>query len=129
MPTARATIVLVVDDQESMRGIMRNHLHALGFMKIIEADSAENAIKILKTAPFGLILSDHNMDGGSGLDLLKFVRSHPVIKKTPFIMVTGNADRETVMSVMQAGVNNYIVKPVSATALKQRIEQVLGPLS
>jgi two-component system chemotaxis response regulator CheY len=77
----------------------------------------------------GLILSDFNMTAGSGLDLLKYVRRHPVLKKTPFIMVTGNTDSATVAAVKQAGVNNYIVKPISAVNLRTRIEQVLGKLT
>ena len=83
---------------------------------------------MLKDQKYDLILSDFNMDNGSGLDLLKAVRANPLTKKLPFIMITGNADAETVQSVLQAGVNNYIVKPISVATLKQRIEKVMGPL-
>ncbi len=129
MPVARLVSVLVVDDQESMRGIVRGHLRTLGFERIIEAASAKEAVEILKTSQINLILSDYNMEGGSGLDLLKYVRNHPVLKKTAFIMITGNMEKETVMAVMKAGVNNYIVKPVSAATLKQRMEPVIGKLT
>ena len=129
MPAARLINVLVVDDQESMRGIVRGHLRSLGFERILEANSAREAIEVLKTSQVQLILSDFNMDNGSGLDLLKFVRSHPIMKKTAFIMITGNMEKETVMSVMKAGVNNYIVKPVSAATLKQRLEPVIGKIT
>ena len=57
------------------------------------------------------------------------MRAHPVLKRTPVLMVTGNSDKETVASVVQAGVNGYVVKPVSFDALKQRIEKILGPLT
>lgn len=129
MPLARTLNVLIVDDQDSMRGIMRSHLRTIGIGTVVEAASVEAAKEELKGKPFGLILSDFNMEGGTGLDLLKHVRSHPVLKRTPFIMITGNADKATVQMVMQAGVNNYIVKPVSSAGLRQRIEQVLGKLT
>ena len=129
MPVARSISVLIVDDQESMRGIVRAHLKGLGFERFTEAGSVAEALDKLKMGPVGLIMSDFNMNGATGLDLLKAVRAHPVLKKTPFIMVTGNADRETVTTVMQAGVNNYVVKPVSAINLRARIEQVLGKLT
>ena len=111
-----------------MRWIVQGHLKTLGITRVFQAESANAAIEMLKSQKYDLILSDFNMDNGSGLDLLKSVRGNPLTKKLPFIMVTGNADADTVQAVMKAGVNNYIVKPISAAALKQRIEKVLGPL-
>jgi len=128
MPSPASLRVLVVDDQETMRWIVQGHLKTLGISRVVQADSANAAIEMLKSQKYDLILSDFNMDNGSGLDLLKSVRGNPLTKKLPFIMVTGNADAETVQTVLKAGVNNYIVKPISAAALKQRIEKVLGPL-
>lgn len=128
MPSPASLRVLVVDDQETMRWIVQGHLKTLGITRVFQAESANAAIEMLKSQKYDLILSDFNMDNGSGLDLLKSVRGNPLTKKLPFIMVTGNADAETVQAVMKAGVNNYIVKPISAAALKQRIEKVLGPL-
>ena len=128
MPSPASLRVLVVDDQETMRWIVVGHLKTLLITRVYQADSATTAIAMLKDQKYDLILSDFNMDNGSGLDLLKSVRGNPLTKKLPFIMVTGNADAETVQTVLKAGVNNYIVKPISAAALKQRIEKVLGPL-
>jgi two-component system chemotaxis response regulator CheY len=129
MPTnARSLRVLVVDDQPSMRGLIRSYLRKLGFESIDEAESGSQAAKLLGAKPFNLVISDFNMDGGSGLDLLKTMRGHPVLKRIPVIMVTGNADKETVTSVVQAGVNGYVVKPVSLEALKARVVHILGEL-
>ena len=129
MPTnARSLRVLVVDDQASMRGLIRSYLRKLGFESIDEAESGSQAAKLLGAKPFNLVISDFNMDGGSGLDLLKTMRGHPVLKRIPVIMVTGNADKETVTSVVQAGVNGYVVKPVSLEALKARVGHILGEL-
>ena len=129
MPTAKTLRVLVVDDQESVRGIMRNYVKRLGVENIDAADSGAAALKQLGKQPYHLVISDFNMENGSGLDLLKAMRAHPVLKRTPVLMVTGNSDKETVSSVVQAGVNGYVVKPVSFDALKQRIEKILGPLT
>lgn len=129
MPTnARSLRVLVVDDQASMRGLIRSYLRKLGFESIDEAESGSQAAKMLGEKPFNLVISDFNMDGGSGLDLLKTMRGHPVLKRIPVIMVTGNADKQTVTSVVQAGVNGYVVKPVSLEALKARVVHILGEL-
>ena len=128
MPSPASMRVLVVDDQETMRWIVVGHLKTLLITRVFQADSATTALAMLKDQKYDLILSDFNMDNGSGLDLLKAVRANPLTKKLPFIMVTGNSDAETVQTVLKAGVNNYIVKPISAAALRQRIEKVLGPL-
>jgi two-component system, chemotaxis family, chemotaxis protein CheY len=129
MPTiARTLRVLVVDDQASMRGLIRGYLRRLGFESIDEAESGSQALTLLAGRPYNLVISDFNMDGGTGLDLLKGMRAHPILKRVPVIMVTGNAEKETVTSVVQAGVNGYVVKPVSLEALKARIVKILGDL-
>ena len=129
MPVAKTLRVLVVDDQESMRGVVRSYIRRLGVENVDMADSGSAALKELTKRPYNLVVSDFNMENGSGLDLLKAMRAHPVLKRTPVIMVTGNADNATVTSVLQAGVNGYVVKPVAFEALKQRVEKVLGPLT
>jgi two-component system chemotaxis response regulator CheY len=129
MPTiARNLRVLVVDDQPSMRGLIRSYLRKLGFENIDEAESGMQAAKLLGTKPFNLVVSDINMESGSGIELLKTMRAHPVLKRVPVIMVTGNSDKETVTSVVQAGVNGYVVKPVSLEALKARVVHIFGDL-
>ena len=128
MPSPALLRVLVVDDQESMRWIVQNLLKQLGITRVVQAGSKAEAVEKLTQQKFELVISDFNMDNGTGLDLLKAVRAHPMLRKLPFIMLTGNAGAETVSSVVQAGVNNYIVKPVSLETLRKRVEQVLGPL-
>jgi two-component system chemotaxis response regulator CheY len=64
-----------------------------------------------------------------GLALLRAVRCHPVVRKVPFILLTGRGDRELVVKAAEAGVNNYLVKPFTAAVLREKIEQVMGKLS
>ena len=129
MPPARTLRVLVVDDQLSMRALVRSYLRKMGFESIDEAGSGADALKELSLRPYNLVISDFNMDNGSGLDLLKSMRAHPILKRVPVIMVTAIADKETVTAVVQAGVNGYVVKPVALEALKQRVVHIVGQLT
>ena len=125
---ARSLRVLVVDDQLSMRALLRSYLRKLGFESIDEADSGKAAFLELGKRPYNLVISDFNMENGTGLELLVNMRKHPVLKRVPVIMVTGNSDSGSVQQVVQAGVNGYVVKPVSQDALNARIVKIFGPL-
>jgi two-component system chemotaxis response regulator CheY len=129
MPKASAVSVLIVDDQQSMRGIAKYILTQLGFKDIIEAKSGRDALGKLEQANVDLIISDWNMDDIDGLTLLKVIRKHPRTQSMPFIMATGRSDKEQVKEAISFGVNNYIIKPFDAMTMKKRIEAVIGALS
>jgi two-component system chemotaxis response regulator CheY len=129
MPKASAINVLIVDDQQSMRGICKYILNQLGFTNIIEAKSGRDALGKLEQSPVDLIISDWNMDDIDGLTLLKVIRKHPKTQSMPFIMATGRSDKEQVKEAISSGVNNYIIKPFDALTMKKRIEAVIGALS
>ncbi len=129
MPKASNVSVLVVDDQQSMRGICKYILNQLGFNKIIEAKSGREALGKLEKNSIDLIISDWNMDDIDGLTLLKVLRKHPKTAKMPFIMATGRSDKEQVQEAISCGVNNYIIKPFDASSMKKKIEAVIGPLT
>jgi len=129
VPVARNLRVLVVDDQASMRGLTRHCLNQLNVMNIVEAASGMAAMQELGINKFDLIISDWNMDGMDGLELLKTIRANPLIKSTPFIMSTGNKDAEKVKTAIQAGVNNYVTKPFNVMTIKKKIEAVIGALT
>ncbi|ODS90366.1 MAG: hypothetical protein ABS47_08440 [Devosia sp. SCN 66-27] len=117
MPKASAVSVMIVDDQQSMRGICKYILTQLGFTNIVEKSSVD------------LIISDWNMDDIDGLTLLRVIRKHPKTQGMPFIMATGRSDKEQVKEAISSGVNNYIIKPFDASTMKKRIEAVIGVLS
>ncbi len=122
--------ILVVDDYNTMRRILRNLLEQLGFRNVDEADSGSTALERLRTGKsYGMVISDWNMEPMTGLQLLKEVRADTKLKDTPFIMVTAESKTENVVAAKQAGVNNYIVKPFNAATLKQKMESVLGPIA
>jgi two-component system, chemotaxis family, chemotaxis protein CheY len=129
MPNAVAIKVLVVDDQNSVRQMTRMTLEEIGFRHIHEAEHGRQAMEIASLQPLDLIISDFNMPEMDGLCLLRAVRGHPVVRKVPFILLTGRGDKELVVKAAQAGVNNYLVKPFTAAILREKIEQVMGKLS
>ena len=129
MPAASAISVLVVDDQMTIRSLVRSGLQQLGFKDIREANDGEAALRSMLSFQSNLIISDYNMPKLDGLGLLRALRAHPPTSKTAFIMLTGRADRELVQRAVQFGVNNYLVKPFTVQVLKEKIEGVFGALT
>ena len=129
MPAASSIKTLIVDDQQTMRSLVRTSLHALGINQTKEVADGEDALRYMLTTPLTLVITDFNMPKLDGLGLLRAIRSHPPISKTAVIMLTGRADRELVQRAVQYGVNNYLVKPFTTQTLKEKIEAVFGALS
>ncbi|WP_292228620.1 response regulator [Brevundimonas sp.] len=129
MPAAANIHCLVVDDQMTMRSLVRTSLQQIGVREIREAADGEIALREVITRPAHLIISDYNMPNLDGLGLLRAVRVHPPTAKTAFIMLTGRADRELVQQAVKYGVNNYLVKPFTVAQLKAKLEAVFGPLT
>lgn len=116
--------VLVVDDYATMIRIIRNLLKQIGFDNIDTASSGLDALNMMKEKKYGLVISDWNMKGMTGFDLLKVVRSDPNLATTPFIMVSVESKTENVIAAKRAGANNFIIKPFNAATLKRKIEEV-----
>jgi len=129
MPAASALNVLVVDDQQSLRALVRASLQSLSITNVREAADGELALKALVASPANLVITDFNMPKLDGLGLLRAIRAHPPIKSTAVIMLTGRADRELVQRAVQFGVNNYLVKPFTVATLKEKLEAVFGALT
>jgi len=118
--------ILVVDDYKTMIRIIRNLLKQLGFNNVDEAADGAEALTKLRAKPYGLVISDWNMEPMTGYELLKEVRADVKLKDLPFIMVTAESKTENVIAAKKAGVNNYIVKPFNAATLKGKMVTVLG---
>ena len=116
--------ILVVDDFSTMRRIVKNILHQLGFSNIEEAEDGKVALNRLKGGGVEFVISDWNMPNMMGIDLLRQVRSDESLKKLPFLMVTAESQKENVIEAVQAGVSNYIVKPFTAETLEQKLELI-----
>jgi len=119
------TRILVLDDMMTMRKIVIKNLKDLGYTDIQEAADGNLGWDLLEksTPPVQLIISDWNMPNCSGLDLVKKVRASAIYAKTPFIMLTAEAEATQVKEALVSGVTNYMVKPFQAETLKQKLEQ------
>ena len=116
---------LVVDDFSTMRRIIKNLLHDLGYTNVTEADDGQTALPMLQTGGFDFLVTDWNMPGMPGLDLLKAVRADRKLAKMPVLMLTAEAKREQIIEAAQAGVNGYVIKPFTAVTLKEKIDKIL----
>jgi two-component system chemotaxis response regulator CheY len=117
---------LVVDDFSTMRRIIKNLLHDLGYANVTEADDGTTALPLLKGGNFDFLITDWNMPGMPGLELLKRVRADARLGKLPVLMLTAEAKREQIVEAAQAGVSGYVIKPFTATTLKEKIEKILA---
>ena len=120
--------ILIVDDFSTMRRIIKNLLRDLGFTNTLDADDGTTALPMLKTGKFDFLVTDWNMPGMQGIDLLRAVRQDPDLSTLPVMMVTAESKRDQIIEAAQAGVNGYIVKPFTAQVLKEKIEKIFERL-
>lgn len=120
--------ILIVDDFSTMRRIIKNLLRDLGFSNIEEADDGTTALPMLQSGDFDFVVTDWNMPGMQGIDLLRAIRADDELKDIPVLMVTAEAKREQIIEAAQAGVNGYIVKPFTAATLKEKLDKVFERL-
>jgi|TARA_R110000850_G_scaffold174882_2_gene300400 two-component system chemotaxis response regulator CheY len=116
--------ILVVDDFSTMRRIIKNLLRDLGFSNADEADDGNTALPMLQTGKYDFLVTDWNMPGMTGIELLQHVRADANLKSLPVLMVTAEAKRDQIVAAAQAGVNGYVVKPFTAAVLKEKIEKI-----
>jgi two-component system chemotaxis response regulator CheY len=117
---------LVVDDFSTMRRIIKSVLHEMGYADVTEADDGNTALPLLKAGNFEFLITDWNMPGMTGLELLKQVRADPRLAKMPVLLLTAEAKREQIVEAAQAGVSGYVIKPFTPVTLKEKIEKILA---
>lgn len=125
--------ILVVDDFATMRRIIKNLLNTLGYEDVNEAEDGTVALPMLHNEDYEFLITDLNMPGMSGLDLLRAVRADSTLCRLPVLVVTADANREKIVAAAKAGVDGYMVKPFSAAVLQSKISAILartgqGPL-
>lgn len=116
--------ILVVDDFSTMRRIIKNLLRDLGFNNTSEADDGQTALPMLQSGNFDFLVTDWNMPGMTGIELLKAVRADAKLSSLPVLMVTAEQKREQIVEAAQAGVNGYIVKPFTAEVLREKLNKI-----
>ena len=123
------TKFLVVDDFATMRKIIKKVLNELGYTNVEEADDGKTALPMIQSAhdagkPYEFIISDWNMPGMQGIDLLKACKADPRFKSVPFMLVTAESEQKHILEAAKAGVSDYVVKPFNSQTLKGKMERV-----
>lgn len=126
MPEAKSLKILVVDDQQSMRGLARQCLKKLGVLDVSLAASGDQALEVMNTKKFDAVISDLNMPGLSGVELAQKIKEHPALKATPVFLATSDAYRD---KAEDATVDHFVAKPFSVADMRAAIEKHLGALS
>jgi two-component system, chemotaxis family, chemotaxis protein CheY len=123
--------ILLVDDLELTRSMMRLELVRLGLRLVDESEHGEQAWNQLVAADaaktgYSLVISDWNMPGISGMELLERMRADPRFKKVAFIMLTAETELEFAVKALSGGASDYLNKPVSPELLRKKVVKVLG---
>ncbi|MEK7762125.1 MAG: chemotaxis response regulator CheY [Nitrospirota bacterium] len=118
--------ILVVDDMSTMRRIVKNILKQLGFSNMDEAENGQEALQKLRADTFGFVVSDWNMPVMPGIEMLRAIRADEKLKHIPVLMVTAEAQKENLIEAIQAGVNNYVVKPFTAETMQEKINKIFN---
>lgn len=115
---------LVVDDSATMRRIIVNALQRIGFTECVEAGDGREALDRFDGS-VSFVITDWNMPNMSGTELAKALRARDDGRTVPILMVTARSVREDILTAMEAGVNNYVVKPFTPQVLKEKIDALL----
>jgi len=114
--------MLLVDDSVTMRRIQKTQINSLGITDILEAGDGQEALGKLKSnMPIDMVLLDWNMPVMDGMAFLKTVRADATFKDVKVIMCTSESEKSKVVEALKSGANNYIVKPFTPEALKEKI--------
>lgn len=120
--------IMVVDDMSTSRGLIMQAIETMGVRQVGFASDGPSALAALGKSPVHLVISDFNMPGMDGLQLLHSLRSDARTKGIGFILITGRADKEIIDNGRRLGMNNFIKKPFTPQELKSCIEAVVGRL-
>jgi two-component system, chemotaxis family, chemotaxis protein CheY len=116
--------ILVVDDMLTMRKVVSKILRDLGYSDITQAVDGNDAWEKAKNGSFGLIISDWNMPKCTGVEFLKKIREDATTAKTPFLLVTAEAEQHQIVEAIKSGVDQYVVKPFTTDGLKAKLMSV-----
>ena len=120
------TKILVVEDESTSSKLMTYHLKMMGFKNIIEVTDGNTALEQLKKEKADLVIADWHMPNMNGLNLFRVLREGELWQDIPFLMVTVEKDHQKVQEAIQAGVREYIVKPIKGETFKRKVLELLG---
>ena len=117
--------ILVVDDMDSMRHVIIRMLKSIGYDQVEEAVNGQQALNLLMSRQYDLLITDYHMPKLDGLRLLEHVRQNELIAKLPVLLVTCEDKRSEVESFIRAGVSGIMFKPFTANTLIKQINWIL----
>jgi two-component system chemotaxis response regulator CheY len=115
--------ILIVDDMQTMRRLLKSALNGLGYVNVVDAEGGTTALALLESGDYSLLITDWNMPDMEGIDLHKAVRANDKLKSLPVLMVTAEAKKEQILEAAEAGVNGYVVKPFQPAQLKDKLDR------
>ena len=118
--------ILVVEDERTMRMIIKRIIMRLGISCVREASDGRRALTILKDTPVDFIVTDWSMPSINGLELLYLMHQDKELKDIPVLFLTARNDERSVEQAIGAGANGYIVKPFTPGLLEQKLEQMFA---
>ena len=124
-PASQPLPILIVDDVEATRALIRDMLEEMGYYHIIEAPDGREALEILCQTPVQLMLCDQVMNDMSGQELLLRLRENPRLRDTPVIIVSALSDVAEVESAMNLGASDYLIKPLSFRKLRRKVTEII----
>ena len=120
--------ILIVDDNELLRTVLRKLLHTLGFAHVDDAEDGVAALEKLATGSWDAVITDWQMPRMDGITLLRHIRSSPALARLPVVIATGSHTFERVREACELGANGFIVKPFTALALEHQLSSAMGPV-
>ena len=120
--------ILVVDDSSTMRRIITNTLKKIGCDDIVEAGNGVEGLREVRSGGIDFVVTDWNMPVMNGLEFVRELRGMAAAHKLPVLMVTTNAESTDIAGAREAGVNDYVVKPFTVDALKDKMTALMGAM-
>jgi two-component system, chemotaxis family, chemotaxis protein CheY len=117
--------ILIVEDLLTTRLFLRRTLKKLGYTNVVLSPDGEEALEELGRQSFDLIISDWHMPKMDGLDFFKALSKNRKWNEIPFLLITAEKERDKVIEAVQAGIKEYLVKPVEPEKLSNKIKQVV----
>ena len=119
------TPILVVDDSSCFRLIAGEMLKEMGYANVTEATDGDQALLLLQSKPFALVLSDYMMARFSGIDLLKSMKSDPQLAQIPFVLVSAQSEAAVIQEALELGAASCILRPLAYNLFKKEVSAII----
>lgn len=123
-PAPAGKVVLIVDDTANTRVILGHTLRSAGY-QVVEAENGPHALRLLEIRPVDLVILDAMMPMMDGFALCRRLRAMEATKGTPILMCTAKGQKEDVVQALNAGANDYILKPFTKATILERVKKFL----